>query len=247
MRSIGYEDKYVMVIPPEEVWLDKRLATYGLDNRKQFEEIIAECRFEFPEEGGIMYIAKGSLYPYAGIAYPPATDNVAIFKRMVLNTISSYKNPLQLLFIKRDIRRLRVLGDIALKRYYLKPHLYARAVREVFRLVLLITKSEWWAHNVAMILQFDTAYRYRIQCIAGFFRKVALVEDMWNEINRVIEVGISMESHLSVYKWKKAQWLLNILLLFPGFRCIMRVVANEIRLEELIMDRNDVAYGFRKK
>ena len=241
-----YQNEFKMHIPPTEIWLDVHEAMYGLDDRAKLEAVEKECRFEYPEEGGILYYAPGTLYPYKGVSYPPATDNVAIFKRMILYKLGRYKNPFRLFVYKKDIRELEVLADVALHRYRLKPNLYAQAVREVYRLVLLITKSESWAHRIAMILQWDSAYRWRLQYAMNFFNKEKILKNLRGEINRLLDIIMGLENEPSIHKWNKAKWLVNLLLSLPYFRGIIRKMAEEIRLKEMVMDDNDIAYAFKK-
>jgi hypothetical protein len=241
-----YQSKYKIFLPPPEIFLDEYHATYGWDKAADLEPIEKECRFEFPPEGGILYFGPKTIYPFKGVSFPPATDNVAIFKRMILTYLARFKNPLEFFFIKRTIRETDELGNVALRRYYLKPNLYVRCAREVYRIVMLLVNNEYWANNAAMIIQWDTAYRHRWQYIMGFYDKEQMLKHPRKEINRLLDIGIGMENESSAFKWKRVKLLVNILLCFPRFRAMIRKIAEELKKEELVFDKIDIAYAFKK-
>lgn len=133
-----------------------------------------------PKEGGIKTYVRGFKYPYPGYPHRETAKIIEVVKRTLMLTIRMFKpskNPFKLIRLRRTIKRFIPLwidfAIWALRDSQLKPKLYSRPVREIYRLFDIMIKREdnlnlkdkWRKIRdiTCMIIEFDQSYRFRIQ------------------------------------------------------------------------------------
>ena len=133
--------------------------TYGVDDpgekdmRRREGQTNAQISVFFPESGGSFTNIHGEKFPFPGIPDKDVVMDISKYKKMVPVAIDAYAD----FFIQ----------------HALKPEKYCKAVREIYRLFTLMSDREMEPKNkdrwlkvrdmVCVILEFDNAYRFRLQ------------------------------------------------------------------------------------
>lgn len=112
-------------------------------------------KVEFPKEGGILTYLKGRKFPFPGFPHEKMVERMAFIKAMIPALVKG--------------------ASYAIGKDRIKPDKYCRFVREIYRLFNLLIEREkgnelknFWAQMrdvICMILEFDNAYRFRMQDI----------------------------------------------------------------------------------
>ena len=177
--------------------------------------------------------------------YPPATEAIAFFKRQVMIRLKSFENPFLLLFYKRFIEELEDSAEV-IKKYYLKPENYGRAVRELFRIGKVLEIKEENIHTGCSVFQWDIAYLSRLMIYFVRLNKENLVENPRQEINKMLRFAeMSDDNEFVRSKYKAIRKLFNMLWFIPKFRKAVKIVAKEIRLKEFEMSEQDIGYAYK--
>lgn len=241
------EKKYEYLFPPPHIFYDENIATYGWD--KQEDGHYDKVRIEFPEEGGILYYPEAHLSPYQGFFFSPAINATAFFKRFLLLKIKSFKNPLTFLLIGQMKRELKELVYVEYRRYFLKPQYYCTPLRELYRVLSLVITDEILVHIPCAVLQWDNAYRFRVQNAIMRLSKKELRTNPRREINLMFMLGSFFEkktdSNPQKSKWKAVWLVFNLAwMLSPSFRRKVKVVAREINIDKFLILKSDIPYAF---
>jgi len=144
--------------------------TYGVDDpgekdlRRREGQIDTEVSVSFPESGGSFTNIHGEKFPFPGYPDKDVVLDISKYKRMVPAAIDAY-----VWFFAQ---------------HALKPERYCRVVREIYRLFTLMSDREMEPKNkdrwlkvrdmVCVVLEFDNAYRFRLQDII----KEAKIEEL---------------------------------------------------------------------
>lgn len=140
-----------------------------------------------PKTGGIDTYLQGVKLPYPGYPDRATLEVICIMKRSVMTLMFFFtslvkkRNIFKLFLFRKEIMNfitkwLNFLAWIILRRK-LKPRFYSHSVREIYRVLTLLSEREKFGGNpesnkgrwlqirdiVCMILEFDDAYRLRIQ------------------------------------------------------------------------------------
>lgn len=233
--------EFERIFPPKDIFLNPDLASLDWDVKGNTDE----ASVSFPEEGGIFWKATPESFVFSGFPFPPATENVALFKRVL---IQKMMNPLSYLWISKTKRELEELAYISIRRYFLKPERYCKPVREVFRIASLFFKTDFWPHIIASILQWDAAYRWRAQFYSSLFDKIALQKTPKREIQRVLDIIVQNETAEMMNK--KSVFLkrfFSLLWTIPKTRSIIKVVIREVNLDELKMNEDDYHIALKQQ
>lgn len=165
---------------------------------------------EYPDDQAILAYYVGMKYPVKGLPYEEACNAVNIVKRMAMvYTAFANKDMLlpalgfALLPYKRKLRQLSRmletfvrLAEWPLTPYYLKEQYYCKTAKELLYLVrTFLTKlgiDEQLANRVgqvvAMFMEYDNAYRYRVQDILSETTKERLLKHPITELKRLIAI-----------------------------------------------------------
>lgn len=242
--------------------------------QEQGEEAIPGDYFEkveYPEEGGVFVHYYDHPYPFKGHPFPEAVDAIMMPKKAIVATMHFVKRHpvftaiLLLLpqFITRRYFRSAIelfVGDCI--REVIRPYLLSdekkrwnRCVLEIRRAAskaLLETKLPWWKKFIPIfidiisaIIEWDNAYRYRLEDIFGEFDKAAFIRNPSKEIDRLIKIWVQRERGWHEYKGKLITMAaaLRLLLFFvPGLRRFFCAFAEELDLEKVRLDEADRYY-----
>lgn len=132
----------------------------------------------------------------------------------------------------------------ALQEVYNEERFYGQPVRELYRLI----KNEKVRDILCAVLEYDTAYRYRLQDIMVELDKVKFEKNPIKELDRLLKIMISRECKaeddkkiLGMRKIGKIIPLLNIYLFFNRklLKELKRIV-KEIKVEEVKLSVEDI-------
>lgn len=190
------------------------------------------------------YDIKADLSPLDNFRYPPATEATLFFKRSAFIRLKSLKNPFLCLFYKRWIRELEEIASVSVRRYYLKPEYYSKAVREIYRLGRILELKETNIHNVCCVFQWDNAYLARLMTYIVRLNKQNLIHNPKQEINKMLKFAIATDDNKLVQaKYEVIRKVFNLLWIF--IRKYVIIVAKEIRLDEFAMSEEDLKWAYK--
>lgn len=200
------------ILPPREAFRDNGIFAYKdpeLYTHQIRNKIVG---FETPEEGGMLVWREGDRYPAKGLPFNEATTAADVAKRAALVgvkfiTSSPVRYFLPLLFILPGFLKKKLLLS-ALKAYtelsdtmfmrasaYLEPKYLCTIGREVHRVGMELAGDDEtmqrFVDTICMILEYDDAYRYRIQDILGCINRDAVLNTPGKELARVLKIGQS--------------------------------------------------------
>lgn len=129
---------------------------------------------EFPKEGGILIHYKGHPFPKKGFPYPEAVESVCDVKRVIVAFMTFVSKarifaPLFYIFQRPLIEAFVIYARRALERHYLKPQFLSKPVRHVYDIGMLYAEDDVERELVKIIchiIQYDSAYRIRMQTLA---------------------------------------------------------------------------------
>ncbi len=227
----------------------------------------------FPPTGGILtYLARYE-YPFRGFPYNDTVQSIDELKKLakiIVQEFLPYAKKTSLLGKLRLVLSIDHLTKLAecylhayywhVKRYRLKPNMYSQSVRELWQVIDksgdVITKvetKEAIRDIVCMFLEFDNAYRYRVQDVLVELDKNALKKDSEKEILRLIDLLIGREVHEEgqvkmVDKWRMSKELLKFYFRFnkKAIKAIGSIL-ERLNLKEIEFSIEDRYYcEFRK-
>ncbi len=204
-----------VVAPPQFIFTNKGNEEQEKLNRpnqtgEQFD------RIEYPEEGGIYRHYFNRAYPAKGHPFKEAVDGIQMCKKLIVPTARFMKRHWALAgffmvmpgFIKdRYVMSLmdtylEPAVDGGIRPYQLEDKRYCKAAREINRAgrVAIAKQPERWRRYYLMILEFavaliewDNAYRFRIQDVLGELDKDAFDRDPAGELGRLIQLESQRE------------------------------------------------------
>lgn len=208
-------------------------------------------RVEFPEAGGIHTYMDGQKYPYKGFPYNEFVERVDLLKKITRTVLSGMYHELkskprvQLLTLvpaawasKSLVRTGIYVFYRILDRFKMKSNRYCDAGRELYRAFSLSVEGEgskelelrlMLRDAICMIIEFDNAYRYRLQDIIAELDQRAVKEQPTKEITRLLEIMQTRErTQELVDTWTLFKLLIKWYLRFdkPMQRIITNVLAN---------------------
>ncbi len=144
-------------------------------------------KIEFPKEGGVLMYMKGFKYPYRGFPFYEFVEKLDIIKKILKGFLGRVHYHLRtnrrriftlipsMWFLKRIAFSLLYSFYRVIERFRIKPHRYCKAVREIYRVFNIMIEREknpemrdkirQLRDFICMFLEFDNAYRFRLQDI----------------------------------------------------------------------------------
>lgn len=172
-------------------------------------------RVEFPEEGGMLTYMEGQEYPYRGFPYYDFVDRIDIFKKTGRAFISGFYHKIKkggklrlvtlvpAIWIFRDFFSVGIYVFYRLiDRFKLKTIRYCRALQEIYRVFSLPRQGEneettefrlMLRDLTCMFLEFDNAYRFRVQDIIEELNQINIVKNPRKELCRLLDIMSSRE------------------------------------------------------
>jgi hypothetical protein len=166
---------------------------------------------KYPDEGGIFIYYKELLFPRKGFPYPEAVHAVNLVKRQLVAWLAFFADKsltisymaLWLLpsakrrnLVNRFTRSLADCVEPTLRPFYLLSRYYMAPAKEMAKLVtnFLVnlgadpSGATFWEKTVCMIIEYDTAYTWRLQDIITEASKEALIDNPMKEIERLVDI-----------------------------------------------------------
>lgn len=197
-------------------------------------------RIEYPEEGGIFIYYQGAYYPKKGFPYPEAIESICDVKRVIvafMTFVSKAKiaAPLFYFFQEELLDAFVIYAKRALERHYLKPRYLIDTIQELYfaGMSVAITKNEEeLVKIICHILQYDSAYRIRMQILA----EEAYKAKPDNLVEWIINEGFKREKdNNQANKWLK----LKAAYTFLPYKHFITKWINEVDLTKLFSDESD--------
>ena len=236
-------------------------------------------KVELPPEGGVLTYMSEFEYPYRGFPFEEFVTIVDVIKKIVKGSLSglfhSFRtNKPKILLILPTVLVLRELLYVGtytfhrlITRYKIKAHRYSQSMRELYRAISNPRKNEkprmmelrLMARDViCMILEFDNAYRFRVQDILGELNKYELDKNPIKEINRLVDIASGRELEQQVKDtWRLIKLFTSYYLRFDRqLRNMVVDVLSDLNLERFKLmpedmvycaPRKDYVFGFMKK
>lgn len=232
----------------------------GLDDTKNLEIAIVKMnkngspKIEFPEEGGTLTYCYGYKYPFKGLPLQKYVEILVSIKRMFMESLRLFRHKAMIPFISLLViipNRKKVLDLIfdfyiniashSFTNCILEPKKYCDSVREIYRTFEVISQTEKTKKVrdiVCTLIEYDNAYRYRLQDAAQEFDKDRFFINGKKELDRVLDIMILREKNEGM----KDKWRLFKRYLPFALKIINKDFLNfikEIDLTKLYIDESD--------
>ena len=235
-------------------------------------------KVEFPPEGGVLTYMGGQEYPYRGFPYFEFVEKIDALKKINTFIVSGVyhalkkRNKIFLFFeflllapIIRNVFWAYIFSYWRIvDRFKLKTERYSKAIRELYRCFsvegekeseqikdLRLMLRDW----ECMILEFDNAYRFRLQDISEEIDKESLKKNPVHELQRLLDILIERENTVEQKdKWRLFKKFVSYYLRFDRklLRCVVNIITN-LNIEEFKLQvedkhyckpRKDYSFGF---
>lgn len=207
--TLGMSNDPQINVPRPDPRLFKHKAAPDTTNQimQQPTQVFLVREIEYTKEKGILLHYQDLPYPQKGFPYPEVIWAMNVVKRFILSYFRWAKSgiyfmwpfvflpkKLKLKFINGIISNLVHASDYAFERYYINPDFYCPAAKEIAEWVYkyLVNmgveekNASGMAQVMAMIMEYDNAYRYRVQDLMGMTTTEALKSHPAKEIARMI-------------------------------------------------------------
>lgn len=201
---------------------------------------------EFPPEGGVLTYMGGYEHPYRGFPYFEFVEKMDTIKKVARNVQSAVYHAFlgkrwRMLFLIPLIPCVRQIFYAyaytfhrVVERFRLLPVRYSKSVRELYRAFSVDRANEskqlkelreMMRDYECMLLEFDNAYRFRVQHLLSCLNKDSLKKHPIKEINRLLDIWIEHEKVEDVKNsWRLLKMFTNWYLRFD--RQLLRLVVD---------------------
>lgn len=205
---------------------------------------------KFGEDGGIRTYLKGKPYPARFHSEGRVMDSIAAYKKilpLIARNAKGFNALITLLFLKGN---LNIFNDW-FKRYFelypirCKEEHYSTPVRELRRVLKdYFNNIPYVLDAISVILEFDSAYRYRFQDIAMEINKVEFNKKPLKEIKRLTDLWTEREVTKSgIYSLRKLFPLFRVYLMFsPKKVKLLKDIINNVNIDEIKFNEEDEHY-----
>ena len=222
-------------------------------------------RVEFPPSGGVLTYMSGHEYPYRGFPFFEFVDKIDFIKKVARGILSGLFHELKhrpkiwfitlipaLWFFKPLVYSALYGFHRLVVRSLIKPKYYSQAIQELYnafsyedledgktRKVRLLLRD-----IVCMILEFDNAYRFRLQDAIENLDQTAVKKNTINELCRVLDSMTDRELGQDIKDtWRLVKLFCKIYLRIDGrMRRILGDVLSRIDLDKMKLTDEDKYY-----
>jgi hypothetical protein len=225
-------------------------------------------KVEFPSEGGVMSYQEGIEQPYRGFPFFEVVEKIDLLKKVSRASLSglyhSFKTKKWLLFTLIPavwmFKNLLHAGTYALyrviERTRIKPRYYCQAVRELYR-AFSVPQGEnsqmlelrlMLRDLMCMILEFDNAYRFRMQDLLEELDKKS-VKNPIKELNRILTIVQGREQSQEIKDtWTLVKLFNSLYLRFDRRLKKMAVnILRELDIEKVKLTVEDKTFAGKRK
>lgn len=238
--------------------------------RNRFEQVTGEAQrvnvidhIEYPESGGIYVYLKGVLYPTKGFPTPESVGACNIVKRHLIIQVKFLADKLfypvfiYLALLPKGIRitlaskwanEFDNFASVVLEPYLLKDERYTPFAQELRKFLLYFLMeleiSKWLSlltsKILATLLEYDTAYRFRLQDLLSETTKEDIMRHPRKELKRLLNILSERDERVELnYKFRSAGKILSLALLVPSLKRAFINSLNGIDFTKLQMDEAD--------
>ena len=210
---------------------------------------------------GIKAYLKGAQFPQKGFPTPDIMNACNQVKKILAELFKYVKDPMFLgsslyfLLSFNKIKRIQMfltsINSISFK--VMRPYLLqAKFMTPVGLEIKLILKSFLsklgiddeqsirTADIFSHLLDYDNAYRFRVQDILSESSKEKMLKNPRKEIKRLIKIYCKREKSGIEYKFIGISFLLGLVLLIPKYKRIFKEVIRDCNFERLQYDESDI-------
>lgn len=217
------------------------------ENDGEFDKRIKVVNVNIGKDGGILTYFLGGKEPMRGYADGPTVALVSGYKRLFMLILSNlskvgwFGKICTLLAIKYNFN---IVGEYFQKLFELNLSLlhdqyYTQSVREIRR-VLKDRVSEGVRDAIGMVLEYDTAYRFRFQDVIVELDKT---KDTRKEVCRLLQLLADREREgfeMVADKWLAIKKFANVALLIPSIKRQVKIILEDLNLDEVRMSKEDL-------
>jgi hypothetical protein len=247
--------------PPQDIYAENLTPVTQVTRERN--DVFELDHIEYPPEGGIYVYHKGTLHPTKGFPTPESVGSNNIAKRLFIGQMKFFANKNTLvaffgfLFLpwKRKMRVVEAwiegfnkLSGIVIRPYCMKPEYYSNSCRQIrifvekFCTFLGIRQSlaNGFGQRVAHMIEFDNAYRYRIQDLLSETSAEKLAENPRREISRLINFLNVREPKNNIKgKFLAVAELASIIFWHPRVKKALRKALECVDFSQMQMDEAD--------
>jgi hypothetical protein len=228
-------------------------------------------KIELPESGGLYTFMKGKDYPFQGFPYWEFVDAIDKVKKLAKAQASGIYhnvikgNKLKLLTLIPALWAIKRIFPIEIYTFYrwverfkLKPLRYCIAVRELYWIFTMDRENEPLEEKnlrlmirdvICMIMEFDNAYRFRMQDLLAEMDIEAFKKKPTKELKRIIKIAQSRE----LRQEGKDMWTLmdtivvTYLLIDRKFKKMLVDIFSNLNKEKISLNESDKFYAKGRK
>lgn len=225
----------------------------------------------FPEKGGVLTYMADYTLPYKGFPYWEFVEKIDSIKKIARATFSGLyhrlktRNPLLFLtlipsaWIFKDALYSQLLVyHRVIDRFKLKVIRHCDAIRELHRAFSIPLPKESELQKdirekvrdlTCMILEYDNAYRFRVQDIVPELNKESLKKHPRKELLRLLGIMVSREKTQEIKDtWKLVRYFVSLYLVFDRklVQMIVHVLSN-LDLNEVSLSEEDKQFALKRK
>lgn len=210
-------------------------------------------RAEYLEGIGNFVYYKGVDLPSRTVAPVEAIFAINIPKRITVQLLKFIATLHKRGRVNRFFQYYAETMELFLQPFYLEDAYYCKPAKEIRKLTQGIVKAmgvveevaSRIAEMIAMVIEFDNAYRWRIQDLAGEASKEALRKNLPKELKRLIGILGEREAIVGggqhvVQRFKNGARIVNFAWYIPTWRKKMRKALEDLNLDNLKMDQADI-------
>jgi len=233
----------------------KKTQSHSLESLKtEHRDIIKVVDIGFDNDG-LFTMAEGHKYKNRGFLDGETSSIVTIYKKLFYLIAENFKNVGLLkkiiiafsLYFQKDILPVWFERMFTTGYFLLKDEYWQKPVKEIKR-VLTNYLPVSIVNAIIMILEYDNAYKYRVQDILPELNKNKLIGyfSTRNEVLRLCDLYISRESLCYQGKMSAIRKLVSIAIFFPKLNKMIRDILKEIDIEKIKFDKIDL-YWVRQR
>lgn len=252
------------IMPPDEVFDRPPQSTIERVGGVGMKLHILE-RYTVLHTGGMFLYFKGVKYPKKGFPFPEALHAINIVKRqmmMLINTVARKEMVLPAVGIvvipfKKKVALLEhtlanfnrsndyILANVYLKEVYMTP--CARELRKflsffLYNLGISFDTSRTTAKIFSTLVEYDDAYRYRIQDLMKEITKEEIIEYPRDAIAKLLKLFSERDKNgeVVIKKFNNVGKLLSIALLSRKVRKAFTTALESVEFKDMQMDEADM-------
>lgn len=228
-------------------------------------------KVEFPEEGGVLTYMEGHSYPYRGFPFFEFVDKIDLIKKVSRASLSGLYHSLKktnrlwfltlipAIWISKSLVRTGVYVFYRIvERFRLKSKMYCQALRELYRAFSIPKENELVSQQelrfrlrdlICMVLEFDNAYRFRLQDILEELNKDNAKKNFLKELDRLLSIMQTREVGQDIKDtWTLLKLFVRYYLRFDReLREILQTTLLELDIEKIKLTPEDIHYCEKRK